>query len=52
MDNVRCIHGEEVLDDCSFNGWGVHNCQHNDDIGVICIPGASPAHVLYILCQV
>ena len=39
MDDVRCLRGEEVLDECTFRGWGVHNCQHNDDVGVVCVPG-------------
>ena len=38
MDNVQCSAGDEVLDDCDFNGWGVHNCDHSDDIGVVCYP--------------
>ncbi len=40
MDNVDCSHGHEVLEDCDFNGWGVHNCRHDADIGVICLKGS------------
>ena len=39
MDNVDCVRGVDVLEDCDFNGWGVHNCGHNADIGVICLQG-------------
>ena len=39
MDDVRCSGGEEVLDECTFRGWGLHNCQHDDDVGVVCVPG-------------
>ncbi len=39
MDNVDCSRGHEILEDCDFNGWGVHNCQHDADIGVICLKG-------------
>ena len=37
MDNVQCSGSEEALDQCSFPGWGIHNCNHyTDDAGVIC----------------
>ena len=36
LDNVNCRAGDEVLDDCDFNDWGVHNCGHYDDVGVVC----------------
>ena len=39
MDNLNCRAGDEVLDDCDFNGWGIHNCRHYDDVGVACRPG-------------
>lgn len=51
MDNIDCSHGHEVLEDCEFNGWGVHNCQHNADIGVICLNGISSINVTWILLQ-
>ena len=38
MDNVDCIPGDEVLEDCDFDGWGIHDCNHNDDVGVVCSP--------------
>ena len=36
MDNVRCSASELTLQHCSFRGWGYHNCDHSDDVGVIC----------------
>lgn len=37
MDRVQCTGSEEVLDDCSFSGWGVHSCSHNNnDAGIVC----------------
>ena len=39
MDNVACDGTERELRYCSHNGWGVHNCNHGDDAGVICSEG-------------
>ncbi|XP_064424024.1 deleted in malignant brain tumors 1 protein-like [Latimeria chalumnae] len=36
MDNVKCNGSEPRLTNCSSYGWGIHNCDHNKDIGVIC----------------
>ncbi len=47
MDNVDCSHGHEVLEDCTFNGWGVHNCKHDADIGVVCLNGMSIVNSLF-----
>ena len=38
LDNVNCNIEDEVLDDCEFNPWGMSNCNHRSDVGVICIP--------------
>ena len=38
MDNLQCSGSEDALDQCSFPGWGVHNCIHStDDAGVVCV---------------
>ncbi|KAI8517422.1 scavenger receptor [Branchiostoma belcheri] len=36
MDDLRCTGTETILFDCPYSGWGNHNCDHGDDVGVVC----------------
>ena len=36
LDNVDCVGTESMLSSCTASSWGVHNCQHIQDAGVVC----------------
>ncbi|XP_064424016.1 deleted in malignant brain tumors 1 protein [Latimeria chalumnae] len=41
LDNVECFGTESDISTCSSNGWGIHDCGHYEDAGVICAAGSS-----------
>ena len=36
MDTVICTGNESSIDQCIFPGWGLNDCSHYEDAGVIC----------------
>ncbi|XP_048008079.1 galectin-3-binding protein A-like isoform X2 [Megalobrama amblycephala] len=39
LDDMNCKGSESSLSECSFKGWGVTDCSHKEDAGVICETG-------------
>lgn len=37
LDNVVCTGEESALTHCTHNGFGINNCGHGEDAGVICL---------------
>ena len=37
LDDVRCSGTETSITGCRHNGWGSHNCRHEDDVSVLCL---------------
>lgn len=36
LDELHCSGAEETLLNCTHGGVGVHDCEHSEDIGIIC----------------
>ena len=36
LDEVLCLGNEEGLSQCHYRNWGLHDCSHYQDAGVIC----------------
>jgi len=38
LDNVDCVGNETSIAECTHGGWGVNNCDHSEDVSVLCDP--------------
>ncbi|XP_042749235.1 deleted in malignant brain tumors 1 protein-like isoform X4 [Lagopus leucura] len=45
LDEVRCTGEENDISQCAAKTWGVHNCHHGEDAGVVCSGNLSSADV-------
>ncbi|XP_052277355.1 scavenger receptor cysteine-rich type 1 protein M130-like isoform X2 [Dreissena polymorpha] len=36
LDDVHCSGSEVTILHCSHDNWGSHNCDHSEDVGVVC----------------
>lgn len=51
MDEVRCSGNESSLKECDFSGWGVHDCNSEEVLGVVCKTPVMTCPIDYWLCD-
>lgn len=47
LDNMHCKGEETSISHCAHSGWGVHNCGHSEDAGVVCQPAGETVRPLH-----
>ncbi|KAL0104423.1 hypothetical protein PUN28_017273 [Cardiocondyla obscurior] len=51
VDQLKCRGDEASLRECDFNGWGVHNCQPEEAVGVVCKTAVNTCQEGYWKCD-
>lgn len=51
MDEMDCQGNEKSLSQCNFNGWGVHDCNEEEVVGVVCKLPVMSCPLDYWLCD-
>ena len=50
LDNINCTGTELTIENCSHNGWGIHNCDHEESAGVVCAASNGNSVVVTVMC--
>ncbi|XP_039312478.1 uncharacterized protein LOC105203625 isoform X3 [Solenopsis invicta] len=51
VDQLKCRGDETTLRECDFNGWGVHNCQPEEAVGIVCKTAVNTCQEGYWKCD-
>lgn len=51
VDQLKCRGNETSLRDCDFEGWGVHNCEPEEAVGVVCKTAADSCQTGHWKCD-
>ena len=52
LDDVRCTGSESKLVDCYHRVYGIHNCDHDEDVGLECLPGLFSHYVVDVTTEI
>ncbi|XP_051239661.1 pancreatic secretory granule membrane major glycoprotein GP2 isoform X8 [Dicentrarchus labrax] len=50
LDDVSCFGNESSITDCRHQGFGVHNCGHNEDASIVCEFQRPPLQPSQLIC--